>query len=436
MTKELFSIEAESAVLGSIILEPSLLDKAMIRLSVDDFFLANNKTVYDAMITAGMQIKPEDEDGLDIVILRNILLKQGKLEAVGGVQGLVRIAESVPHAGNFDYYADIMQEYTIKRDMIQKTVVMQQIATGPESNTDKIEQIQELALGIEQKKELASTSKISDVMGEAYETMSMVKEGVKTGFRAIDWCLGGLGKGEVIIIAGRPSMGKTALALSMIARLAKQGLGCLIFSLEMGGRQIVQRMICSEARVNAKNARNNVLSDSQKDEIKAACNRLYNAPIYISQETMLTPDNMRASLKNIKRRNKIDCVIIDYLQLIHISSKASREQQITSISRRIKSMALEFDVPIVLLSQLSRNVEYRDNKRPRLADLRDSGMIEADADIVMFLYRDDYYKKQSDPFAIMDNKAEVIIAKNREGETGIFEVMFHPEFVSFEDMAG
>ena len=422
----IYSLEGEAAVLGSMILDSVCIDKAMTLLAADDFYKSEHQTIFSALMAA--RAKGAE---VDMVLLRDHLKKSGKLQEIGGVDYLVKLCESVPTTANLKYYAGIVKDKALNRDLIQKADEIKAIAESGDDPSEKMDQIQEIALSLNSKPTGEGITPVKDHLAEAYEGLEhATSTGLPTGFGKLDYQLHGLNKGDVIIVAARPSIGKTSFALNIAANIARKRKGIAFYTLEMTKTQLAQRLICSQARVSMQRAKQQDLQGEEHSKLTAAGNQIINWPIFISQQTDLTPEGLLASLRTLRRQHGIDCVVIDYLQLMNDPTvKENRVQQVTAISRKLKGIALQENLPLVVLSQLSRQTEHRDGRRPVLSDLRDSGAIEQDADIVIFLYRKAYY----DPSA--DNTAEVIISKNRNGPTGIVKLLFHGEYVTFENIS-
>lgn len=406
------SPESEAAVLGSIILKNESIRVAKHWLTEDSFYRAEHRLLYSAMLA----LENEGSD-IDLVILRDKLTEMGKLDSMGGVQYLIAVAESVPSACSIEYYAKSVRKYQVRRQLLdvgQKTIA----ATG---NGDDVETQISKARSDLDSIELPQehVAKISEHLEDALEATESHDTGIKTGLASLDATTGGLKPGNVIIVAGRPSMGKTALGLNLVAHMADHGSNVMVFSLEMTKIAVAQRLIHAHARRGR---------DGDIAELSRAATEIKEWPLYIVEQSMLTADKMVSIAENYSP--KPDVILIDYLQLMWESScKESRYQQVTLISRKIKAAAMKLNVPIILISQLNRGVEQRTNKRPMMSDLRDSGAIEQDADIILLLYREKYYKPESDI-----DYAEVTIGKNREGETGFFKLAWHPEYVRFDNM--
>lgn len=417
------SLEGEAAVLGSMMLNSACIDKAMTLLAADDFYRPEHQAIFDALVAA--RAKGAE---VDMVLLRDHLKKSGKLQEVGGVAYLVKLGESVPSTANLEYYAGIVKEKALNRGLLEKAHDIKTIAESTDDAGDKIDRIQEIALALGKPRSNEITC-VSEHLVAAYEGLEhATSSGIPTGFEKLDYQLQGLSKGDVVIVAARPSIGKTSFALNISANIAARGKGIVFYTLEMTKTQLTQRLICGEARVSMQRAKQHKTEEDERKKMTEAGNKIINWPIFISQQTDLTPEGLLASLRTLRRQHEIDCVVIDYLQLMNDPSvRESRNQQITAISRKLKGIALQEDLPLVVLSQLSRQTEHRDGRRPVLSDLRDSGSIEQDADVVLFLYRKAYYEPEA------DNTAEVLIRKNRNGPTGKIELIFHPEYITFEN---
>ncbi len=426
--------ESEAAVLGSMILEPDCIDKVLGILPEDAFYYPENRILLEAILEARDK-HPLKDGKIDIVVIRDALKRANHLEEIGGVEFLVQVVESVPGAANAEYYATIVKEKALTRNL--NTAGSKILSMIPESGdiADKIDKAKEL-LGDLDTGRKEDIKQVNVIMPEAVDQMEKGDKGLGTGFTQLDFMLCGLHPGDYILIAARPSIGKTSLAMSMAAKMVSAGNGVLFVSLEMTALQLAKRLICSQARVNMHTARQGkmVMSDQELHDLLFAGNTMQDWPLYISQSSMLTPAELARQVRTQRRIRKIDCVIVDYIQLMHVPGKnENRQQEITTISRQLKSLAIAEEIPFVVLSQLSRNVEYRQDKRPQLSDLRDSGSLEQDADVVMFLYREEYYRKDEKDYTAT-NIAELIIRKNRQGDTGMIELMFHPEYVSFEEL--
>lgn len=429
----LASSEAEAAVLGSMILEPDCIDKVLGIMPNDALYYPEHRAMFDAIITARDK-HPLKDGKIDLIPVGEELKRVGETDVA---HRLFAIVESLPTSANAEYYATIVKKKALVRQLREAGEEIGGLVSDQTDIADKIESAKEIIGKLETGKK-EDIKQLKTILPEAVEQMDEGDKGLETGFSKLDWLLCGLQPADYIIVAARPSIGKTALAMSMAANMVAAGNGVLFVSLEMTGIQLAKRLICSQAKVSMHTARqgkrSGMISNEDLHSLINAGNQMCDWPLYISQSSMLTPSELARQVRTQRRIRKIDCVIVDYLQLMHVpGKKESRQQEITTISRQLKSLALAEEIPFVVLSQLSRGVEYRENKRPRLADLRDSGSIEQDADVVMFLYREDYYHKDEQDYE-PDNIAELIIRKNRQGDTGTIKLMFHPKFVSFNEL--
>jgi len=426
-----FSLDAEMAVLGSMLLGPECVAEAMLLLSEDSFYKPEHKIIFRAIVDVYVRINT-----VDTLLLRDTLKRMGEFQNIGGVVCIVEIMESVASAANFKYYAGIVLEKAVDREIELRANQIQAVISGNDSSKEKVVKIQEIALNLTAPAK-SETSLITDHLHDAFDSLeNTATVNLQTGLTSLDLQLQGLAKGSIYIVAARPSLGKTSLALSVASNIVRNGGGVVLFSMEMSKVQLTERLICGEARVSMQTARQKRLGSDEYARLTDACNNIKsnNWNLFISQQMLLTPEGLLANLRNVRRTHEIDCVMVDYIQLMSEPSvKESRQQQITAISRKLKSVAMQEDLPFVVLSQLSRQPEGRSDKRPLLSDLRDSGSLEQDADVVMFIYREDHYRR-SDPEYNPNNKAEIIISKNRQGPTGTIELMFHPEYVTFEEL--
>ena len=402
--EKLFSLEAEAAVLGSIVFNPSCFGEVLLVLGVEAFFTEENKSIYEALAHLFIENIP-----IDAVSLRGELKSRNQLKKIGGVEYLARVLQSVPSSANVIYYAKIVRERQLYRNLVLASEQIQAVLDEPIRVDEQIEKVQEITLGLEG----STTAKEYFTMRECVALSENEQEQstiIETGFRNIDNIIEGFRGGDFIIPAGRPSMGKTALALQIAINAAKAGISVIFFTLEMSELALTQRASL-------------YIEPGQLAELDI-----------IIHKGCATPEQQIAFIKTRKQSHKVDIVFIDYLQLMHTGKRSeNRVQEVTIISRKLKLAAVCENIPIVALCQLNRQVESRDKHRPRLSDLRESGAIEQDADIVMLINREDYYRKNEDPNAEPDGSAELIIAKNRNGRTGIANLIFLDEQVKFAD---
>lgn len=427
-------IEAEQAVIGSMLTDQEAVYAAIERLKPEDFYREDNKQIYTAILNIYNKAEP-----IDIITLKAELSSIGKLDAVGGLEYIVELPEKVPTTANVDRYIKIVEEKSLLRNLIRAA---NEILSSGYAQEDDVENIVDHAekkiFDVMQKKSQKGYTTIKDVLVESFtklEELYNQKEhitGVPTGFAELDKKTAGLHGSELILIAARPAMGKSAFALNIGSYAAtRANVPVAIFSLEMSKEQVGNRILCSEALVDSNNVRTGELNDEELGKLAETSGELSQAPIYIDDTPGISVMEIRAKCRKLKLEKNIGLVIIDYLQLIQGSGKtSSREQEIAEISRSLKILAKEIEVPVIALSQLSRAVEARPDHRPMLSDLRESGSIEQDADIVMFLYRDDYYNEDSEK----KNIAEVIIAKQRAGSTGTVELAWLGKYTKFANL--
>lgn len=423
--------EAEQSVLGSALSSTNAVGIACEILGPEDFYFEQNKEIYIAMLELFNENIP-----IDIVTVSDRLNQHDKLDSIGGVQYLSSLVAGVPTTGNVEYYAKIIKDKATLRYLIYSSQSILNIAYDEQDTTERILDLAEQRiLDVSSGNVKNDIVHISDVMMNTYDEMvqnSLNKggiTGVSTGFHGLNNATGGLHGGELIIVAGRPGMGKSSFAVN-IAEYASihNNIPIAIFNLEMSKNMIVNRIICSQAMVDSQNVRKGEIAAEDWQQICSVIDKLSSAPIYIDDSSSITVSEIKAKCRRLKQTKNLGLVIIDYLQLMQGSGRSdNRQQEISDISRSLKVMAKELDVPVIALSQLSRTSESRSDKRPMLSDLRESGAIEQDADVVIFLYRDEYYNKESAD----KNIAEVIIAKQRSGSTGTFKLGWQGRFTKF-----
>jgi replicative DNA helicase len=430
------NLEAEQAVLGSILLESDTLLTVMERVRADDFYSVAHQRIFEAMVELN-----EENEAIDLVTLTARLQDRGQLEEVGGVSYLTKLVGSVPTAANVEYYAQIVEEKALLRRLIRTAT--QIVASGYEAGEDVgalLNEAEQRILDISRRHAAHGFVSIRDVLMEVFDRVEYLYHhkggvtGIPSGFPDLDRMTSGFQRSDLIIVAARPSVGKTAFALNIAQNVAVRARETVaIFSLEMSAFQLVQRMICAESNVDAGRMRSGFLEGDDWEKLTMAIGSLSEAEIYIDDTPGITVSDIRAKCRRLKKEKGLGMVVIDYLQLIQTRGRAheSRQQEVSEISRMLKQMARELDVPVIALSQLSRGVEQRQDKRPMLSDLRESGSIEQDADVVAFLYRDDYYNQESEK----KNIIEIIIAKHRNGPVGTVELVFlknYNKFVSLD----
>jgi replicative DNA helicase len=436
------SKSAEAAVLGSMIIDPACIGEVIEYLGSDAagaFYRVENQMLFDALVTL---FETNRGDGIDAVLLRDELERRKQLESVGGVEYIGRILESVPSSANAMYYARIIRDKQMLRELISAASEILDSAHDISGDTDeKLDEAEQKIFAITNKKITGQASSIMDLVTRAYELIEKRQghhvTGLGTGFFELDEMTCGLQNGEMIIVAGRPSMGKTAFALNIAEHIgAVERQPVAIFSLEMGRQQLAERFLCSNSRIESQLVRKGMLDTEHYQRLAESCGILGEAPIYIDDTPGLTPLQMRAKARRLKARHDIKCVLLDYMQLMSLGAGRieSRQQEITTISRYLKAMARELEVPVVVLSQLNRSPEGREGHRPRMSDLRESGSIEQDADVVMLLHREDYYHRGEENYQD-SNTAEVIVAKQRNGPTGAVQLTFRDKITRFENLA-
>ena len=428
-----YSLEAEQSVLGAAFLSKYALQKICDELESEDFYLDSHSKIFDALSELNAEGKP-----IDITIVTNKLETNKTLSSVGNIEYLVEIINSVPSASNVDYYINIVHEKAILRRLIN---VSNDIANESMIENGNVNDILESAemkiLNVAKTRKSSEFHKIQDVVFKAQENLEKLSNqrgeitGLPTGFYEIDKLTSGLHENEFIIIAARPAMGKTAFALNVATNIAKStDKAVALFNLEMNAEQLVNRMFASVAQIEGSKLRTGRLDNNDWRKLSEGISQLADTHIYIDDTPGITIGEIRSKCRRLSTSKEgLGIVIIDYLQLISGSSKyaGNRQQEVSEISRSLKTMALELGVPVIALAQLSRAVEGRDDKRPIMSDLRESGSIEQDADIVAFLYRDDYYNKESAEKDI----AEVIIAKQRGGSTGTVKLYWMGNYTKF-----
>ena len=430
------NLEAEVSVLGGVLLDNEALNRVLEVMKEGDFYRESHRKIFSAILDLYEKSEP-----VDLITLTEALKKRDALEAVGGVEYLNSLVNSVPTAANISYYAKIVKEKAILRKLINRsTDIISQVYGVSGDVDDFLDQAERSIFEISEDRVRPSFYSLKDIIKSSFKTIERLYEkrqlitGVPTGFTKLDELTSGLQPADLIIVAGRPSMGKTALALDIAAYAAVEGgIPSAIFSLEMAKEQLALRMLCSEAKVDAHRLRGGFLSESDWPKLTRAAGSLSEAPIFIDDTPGLSALEMRAKSRRMKAEHNLGLVVVDYLQLMRGRADSdNREQEISDISRSLKALAKELTVPVIAISQLNRRVEERGDKRPQLSDLRESGAIEQDADVIIFLYRDEVYNKSEDN--PNKGKAEIIIGKQRNGPTDKFELAFLDKFTCFENL--
>ena len=431
--------EAEQSVLGSILLQPSALISSMEFIQASDFYRRSHQLIFQAMIDLN-----EKNEEIDVITVANLLETSGQLEDVGGTPYLAELANIVPTAANVEYYAQIVEERSLLRRLIQaSTDIISDTYEESDEVSNLLDNAEQKILEVSERKNRSGFTKISDVLRDSMEEIDQLYKndeeitGLSSGYRALDLMTAGLHEDELIILAARPGVGKTAFALNIAQNIGTStNENVAIFSLEMGATQLVNRMLCAEGTINANHLRTGQLTEEEFEKLFVAMGSLSKANIFIDDTPGIRVSEIRAKSRRLmQERGGIGLIIIDYLQLIEGSGRESRQQEVSEISRQLKKLAMELNVPVIALSQLSRSVEQRQDKRPILSDLRESGSLEQDADIVAFLYREDYYRAEEDEEEEEeDNVVEVLIEKNRSGARGTVKLLFIKEYNKFSSL--
>ncbi len=428
--------EAEESVLGAMLISPGAMAAVVEILRPSDFYRLGHGTIYKAAIELYSRGEP-----VDAITVADHLDKQSELEAVGGKIRLFSLANLVPATANVAHYARIVRELATLRGLIETGQKISRIGWERNGETiDLVDEAERLVFELSQQRVTGEFTHIDQLLKESFERITQLYEagvdvtGTPSGYRDIDRLTSGFQPGNLIIIAARPSMGKSALALCMAANLGvRQGIPVGMFTLEMSKSEVTQRLMCSEAKVESQRLRTGKLAPDDWPRLTAACDKLAKAPIYVDDTGSINMMEIRSKSRRLKSRHPdLGLIVVDYLQLMSSAgTPENRVQEVSQISRALKILARDLEVPIVALSQLSRAVEQRTDKRPILSDLRDSGSIEQDADLVAFIYRDEYYNDESDQQGL----AEVILAKHRNGPTDSVKLSFLKRYAKFADLA-
>jgi replicative DNA helicase len=426
------SLDSEMCLLASMMLDKDMVGQVVSLVDRDSFYQADHQIIFDVLLKLYEQNRP-----VDAIILREELSKRGLLEEVGGTAYLAQILGTVPSAAHGAHYASIVREKAMLRSLINASNEILREAYSPHEKAELVlDKAEKKIFDIAEKKITNSIASLGDIAMEVYEMLETKgRRGIETGFFELDDMLNGLQPGEMIIVAARPSMGKTAYAMNIVEHVAANTqLPCAVFSLEMSKQQLAQRLMCSRAQIDAHKVRKGLLQREEYHHLAMTVNELAKAPIFVDDSPGLTILDLRAKARRLKRQHDIKLLMIDYMQLMDNPGVESRQQQISEISRGIKAVARDLEVPVIALSQLNRASEGRDGHRPRMSDLRESGSIEQDADVIMLLHREDYYK-MAEPDFVPDNVAEVIIAKQRNGPTGTVKLTFDNRTTTFKNLA-
>ncbi|MDF2535323.1 MAG: dnaB [Bacillales bacterium] len=430
------NVEAEQAVIGAVFLEPKSIELAMRYVSADDFYRQQHQRIFLCMTKLH-----EIGSAVDLVTVSASLSAKQTLEEAGGISYLTEVASSVPTAANIEYYAEIVSQKSTLRKLISTATEIVQDGYIRQGEIDELlDETEKKILEISNRKNTKAFQEIKDVVFQAYSKIDMISQlkgevtGIPTGYKELDRLTAGFQRNDLIIVAARPSVGKTAFVLNIAQNVAKQAKGfrVAIFSLEMGSEQLVMRMLSAEGNVDAQKLRTGKLENTDWKNLQMAASSLEKTNIFIDDTPGIRVSEIRSKCRRLKQEHGLDLVMIDYLQLIQGSEKSreNRQQEVSEISRSLKGLARELEVPVIALSQLSRGVETRQDKRPMMSDIRESGSIEQDADIVAFLYRDDYYDKETEN----QNIIEIIIAKQRNGPVGTVKLSFQKEYNKFVNL--
>lgn len=428
------SVEAEESVIGGVLLDNDAINIALEKIRSDDFYRAPYRSVFEAMTCLAERREP-----IDVVTLSQQLKTLGKFDEAGGLEQLSRLASLVPSSANVPYYAKVIKEMALRRRLIHEASEVIGEAFDLESGVEEfLDGAEQRILGVSDYRINPSFYRISDIVQDSIklvEKMYDQKEpvtGVSTGFDGLNKLTAGFQPSDLIILAARPSMGKTAMALTVAQHVGVDlGQPVAVFSLEMSKEQIVLRMLCSEARVDNSKVRTGHLGERDFPRLVDAASKLAEAPIFIDDSAGITITELRAKARRLHRDKPLSLIVVDYLQLMRSPVYAdSREQEISDISRSLKGLAKELRVPVLALSQLNRSVENRQDKHPLMSDLRESGAIEQDADLIIFIYRDEVYNQDSPDKGV----AEIVISKQRNGPTGVVRLAFSPEHTRFDNL--
>jgi replicative DNA helicase len=425
--------EAEESVLGSLLIDPDAIFKVAAYLTPADFYIERNGWVYEAILALH-----DRREAVDFVTLCDELERNDRLEEVGGAAYITRLINVVPTSIHVEYYGHIVERAAIRRRLIRAAGEIAALGYQESEDIDEVvDRAEQILFGVSQRRLARDLVPIRQVISQYYDRIDYLYRhgdgfiGVPTGFPRIDRLLGGLQRSDLIIVAGRPAMGKTSLALNIAHNAAIKSQRIAVFSLEMSNEQLVQRLIASETGISSHRLRTGKLQEDEWDKFAQATNILSEQHIFVDDTPSISAMQMRTKCRRLHAEHGLDLIIVDYLQLMQGDRRSeNRVQEISYISRMLKSLARELNVPVIAASQLSRAVEQRHEKRPLLSDLRESGSIEQDADVVMFIYRDEVYN----PETPMKNIAEVITSKHRHGPTGVVELYFEKELTRFREL--
>ncbi|GDY03798.1 replicative DNA helicase [Planctomycetota bacterium] len=425
------SLEAERSVLGALLLHADAVGDVQF-LQPEDFYLPKHQLIYQSILAAF-----NTRNVTDPIVVEEVLSRLGVLKDAGGREQLLDLVESVVSAAGIVYHAEIVREKSVQRRLLETCLdVARRCYDNQDAAKDLLDDAERQIFEIARMDKSGDAHSITDILQQTFERIDRLRErgsrltGLGTDYVDLDDITGGLQPGELIIIAARPSMGKTSLALNLTERVAGLKQGVAFFSLEMSNQQVIQNMLCCRAQIDGQAMRKGRITDQQYKRLQEEAERLYETQIFVDDTPGVTITQLRAKCRRMKQKHDIKMVVIDYLQLMTAGGRVeSRQQEISTISRGLKGLARELEVPVIALSQLNRDVENRDDHRPRMSDLRESGAIEQDADVIVLLHRDEYYK----PTEANAGLAQLIIAKQRNGPTGEVTLRFFREYMRFEN---
>lgn len=429
------NIDAEQSVLGALLLDNSAISRVLRFLSPEDFYLESHRVIFQTLLEL-----EDDGQAADLVTVTEKLRRKNQLEKVGGTTYVATLTNIAPTSANVEYYARIVEEKSLLRNLINLAVRIAGMGyEGSEDAQRLMEEAERMLLELGSRRTSTVFASISEVLLDTFKHLEFLHQhkgeitGTPTGFYDLDRICQGLHPGDLIIAAGRPSMGKTSLGMCIAYQAAKATQKPVaIFSLEMSKEQLVQRMLCAEAMVDQHKLRGGFISDHDWGKLNNQAREMAKLPIFIDDSGVLTVRQIRAKARRMHMENGLGLIVIDYLQLMQGTGRTeNRQQEIAAISRALKGLAKELHIPVLALAQLSRSVEQRQDKRPIMSDLRESGSLEQDADVVMFIYRDEYYNPETEKTGI----AEIIISKQRNGPTGVVELAFLKEYTRFMNLA-
>lgn len=429
------NIDAEQSVLGALLLDNSAISKVVRFLNPEDFYLESHRVVFQVILEL-----EDNGEAADLVTVTDRLGRKNELEKVGGITYVASLTNIAPTAANVEYYARIVEEKALLRNLINLAVRIAGMSyEGTEDGVRLMDEAEKMLLELGSRRTSAVFAEVKDILLDTFKHFEFLQRhkgeitGIPTGFVELDRLCQGLQPGDLIITAGRPSMGKTSLGMCIAYQAAAQTKRPVaVFSLEMSKEQLVQRMLCAESMVDQHKLRGGFISENDWAKLTDQAREMAKMPIFIDDSGVLTVRQIRAKARRIHMEKGLGLIVIDYLQLMQGYGRTeNRQQEIADISRSLKALAKELNVPVMALAQLSRSVEQRQDKRPQLSDLRESGSLEQDADVVMFIYRDEYYNPETEKIGI----AEILIAKQRNGPTGVVELAFLKEYTKFMNLA-